>query len=117
MDRNDVYLQGRIGQNLKYGKTERGSEYATFSLVIEPVQNKQDKGSEATTYIRILVFEKHLVKYLHDVKAKEGQRVAIVAFINSRRTEVKGETIIQNSVIARDIIVAKTKQMKISAEE
>lgn len=109
MDRNDVFLQGTIGDGFKYCKSERGMTFATFNLIIEPPQAMQDKGSESVTYIRIMVFKTPLVKYLQRVGAKAGNRAAIVAFIYSRKVEVKGETIIQNTVIARDINIIKTQ--------
>lgn len=109
MDRNDVYLQGTIGDDFKYGKAESGFDYATFSLVVEASQFAKDKGSEAVTYIRIMVFKHYLVKYLKAVGARRGNKVNVWAFINSHKSEIKGQSIIQNNVIARDICIIKTQ--------
>lgn len=109
MDINQVHLQGRICEDYKYAKTETGSEFATFSLAVEG----KFKGVASTTYIRIMVFNSTLVQYLHDVKAKQGNRCTIYGTIQSYKREIKGMEIVQNTIIVQDITIRKTKKVKV----
>ena len=76
MDKNIVMLEGIIGDDYKYGKTQDGKEYATFSLCINSYMKEFADSTERThsqTYIRIFVFDKKQVAYLQKVKARRGQ--------------------------------------------
>ena len=113
MDKNIVLLEGRIGNDFKYGKTTDGKKFATFSLVITPNTREEihddteRHGSE--TYIRVMCFDKRQVDYLVHVKANCGHRVAIYARLASHKTEYRGIEFIQNNVVVRDISVLTTK--------
>ena len=113
MDINEVFLQGRIGDDFKYAKDREGKEFATFSLCL----NGKFRGSDAVTYIRINVFHPIQIKYLHDVHAHIGNRVTISGFLQSYKKEIKGENIIQNTVIVRDISIRKTQNSETQNSE
>lgn len=110
MDRNDVYLEGRI-RHSKFGKTKTGKPYATFALVVHDLYNKEyresTEGHKDWDSIRIMVFDKKLVDYLRAVKMQDEQKAIVNARISSGRTEHKGETFIQNVIIARSISIVK----------
>lgn len=113
MDLNIVFLQGKIGNDLQYKKTSEGSQFATFSVVVnsfsKDMKDSTEKRSE--TYIRVMCFDKHIVEYLQRVNAKQGNKVSILARLNSHKSEYKGISFIQNDVIARDVVVVKVKDV------
>lgn len=112
MDKNIVLLEGLIGDDFKYGKTQDAKEYATFSLCINSFIKDLADSSERThsqTYIRIFVFDKRLVEYLHKVHAKRGQRASVFGRLTSVKNEYKGNSFITNNVTCRDVKIIKTK--------
>lgn len=113
MDLNIVFLQGKIGNDLQYKKTSEGSQFATFSVVInsfsKDMKDSTEKRSE--TYIRVMCFDNRIVEYLQRVNAKLGNKVSILARLNSHKSEYKGISFIQNDVIARDVVVVKVKDV------
>ena len=112
MDLNIVFLQGRIGNDLQFKKTESGSTFATFTAIINSYSKdlKDNTEHRTDTYIRVMCFDKRIVEYLQKVGAKQGNRVNVMARLNSHKSEYKGVEFIQNDVIARDVIVVKTKE-------
>lgn len=114
MDKNIVYLEGRIGTDFKYGKTQEGKDFATFSLVLSSSSYDREvhdstERNFSETYIRILCFDKRQVEYLRRINANSGQRVCVYGRLSSHRTEYKGVDFIQNNVVVRDLSILKTK--------
>lgn len=111
MDLNIVFLQGKIGNDLQYKKTSEGAQFATFSVVVNSFAKEIKDSTErrTETYIRVMCFDKYIVDYLQRVNAKQGNKVSILARLNSHKSEYKGISFIQNDVIARDVVVVKVK--------
>lgn len=112
MDKNFVMLEGHIGNDLSYGKTQDGKEFATFSLCIDGYSKDYHDTSERKhgfVMVRIMVFEKRLVDRMHELKVRTGTRLSVFARLNSHRTEYKGISYIQNDVVVRDMSVIRTK--------
>ena len=113
-DKNIVLLEGRIGEDYKYGKTQDGKEFATFSLVIAatnpPLPQDQDELNRPTTYVRVFAFDKRQIEYLRKVKARSGYRASVFGRLNSSHTEHKGISIMSNNVVVRDIHIIKTQE-------
>lgn len=113
MDKNIVILEGKIGDDFKYGKTTEGKEFATFSLVISSAsafhKGYQDDSErrKPETYLRIMVFDAKQVDYLHKIGAKNGHTAIIYARLSSHKTEYKGIDFIQNNVVVRDLSIIK----------
>lgn len=115
LDKNIVFLEGVLGDDFKYGRTEDGKEYATFSLCVNSFIKEISDQTERThsqNYIRTTVFDKKQVEYLRKVNAHRGQRATIFGRISSFKTEYKGIEYIQLSIIVRDIGIIQTKAVK-----
>lgn len=115
LDKNIVFLEGVLGDDFKYGLTEDGKEYATFSLCVNSFIKEISDQTERThsqNYIRTTVFDKKQVEYLRKVNAHRGQRATIFGRISSFKTEYKGIEYIQLSIIVRDIGIIQTKTVK-----
>ena len=115
LDKNIVFLEGVLGDDFKYGRTEDGKEYATFSLCVNSFIKEISDQTERThsqNYIRTTVFDKKQVEYLRKVNAHRGQRATIFGRISSFKTEYKGIEYIQLSIIVRDIGIIQTKTVK-----
>lgn len=115
LDKNIVFLEGVLGDDFKYGQTEDGKEYATFSLCVNSFIKEISDQTERThsqNYIRTTVFDKKQVEYLRKVNAHRGQRATIFGRISSFKTEYKGIEYIQLSIIVRDIGIIQTKTVK-----
>jgi len=114
LDKNIVWLEGLIGDDYKYGRTEDGKGYATFSLCvnsfIKEISDKTER-SHSQNFIRTTVFDKKQVEYLQRVGAHRGQRVSIFGRISSFKTEYKGIEFIQLSIVVRDISIIQTKKV------
>ena len=120
MDKNIVLLSGIIGDDYRYGKTQEGKEFATFSLCINAYQKEFADDTERThsqTYIRIFVFDKRQLAYLHKVNAHRGQRASVFGRLTSVKNEYRGNTFITNNVTCRDIEIIKTKKEKDNGEQ
>lgn len=115
LDKNIVWLEGVIGDDFKYGRTEDGKEYATFSLCvnsfIKEISDKTER-SHSQNFIRTTVFDKKLITYLQRVNTHRGMRVSVFGRISSFKTEYKGIEFIQLSIIVRDIGVIQSKSVK-----
>ena len=112
-DKNIVILEGVVGDDYKYKKTQEGKEYATFSLCINSFDKELADSTERThsqAYIRIHVYDKRLLEYLQKVDAHRGQRANVFGRLVSFRSEQKGISYIVNNVICRDISIIKTKE-------
>ena len=112
MDLNIVMLQGRVGNDLQFKKTSEGATFATFTTIINSYSKDLKDSTEhrSETYIRVMCFDKRIVEYLQKVGVKQGNRVNILARLNSHKSEYKGVEFMQNDVIARDVVVVKIKE-------
>lgn len=110
-DKNIVILGGLIGDDYKYGKTEEGKEYATFSLLVNNFSKDFADATERThsqQMLRITCFDKQQIEYLQKVGARRGVRVEILGRLTTFKKEYKGNPFIQMSVTVRDIEIVKT---------
>ena len=115
LDKNIVWLEGLIGDDYKYGRTEDGKEYATFSLCVNSFIKEISDKTERThsqNFIRTTVFDKKLIAYLRRVDAHRGIRVSVFGRLSSFKTEYRGIDFIQLSIVVRDIAVIQTKSIK-----
>ena len=97
----------------KFGKTQEGKEYFTFSLCVNSFLKDMSDSTERThsqVFIRIFVYDKKQIEYLHKVKAHRGQRASIFGRLSSFKNEYRGNTFMTMNVICRDINITKTKQ-------
>ena len=113
LDKNIVFLEGLLGDDFKFGRTDEGKEYATFSLCvnsfIKEISDKTER-SHSQNFIRTTVFDKKQLEYLKRVDAHRGLRVSVFGRISSFKTEYKGIEFIQLSIIVRDISIIQTKK-------
>ena len=115
LDKNIVWLEGIVGDDYKYGRTEDGKEYATFSLCVNSFIKEISDATERThsqNFIRTTVFDKKQIAYLRKVDAHRGMRVSVFGRISSFKTEYKGIDFIQLSIVVRDIAIIQTKTLK-----
>ena len=113
LDKNIVLLEGIIGDDAKFGKTQEGKEYFTFSLCVNSFLKDMSDSTERThsqVFIRIFVYDKKQIEYLPKVKAHRGQRASIFGRLSSFKNEYRGNTFMTMNVICRDINITKTKQ-------
>lgn len=118
LDKNIVLLSGISGDDVKFSKASNGKDYCTFLLLITTFDKEigdVDAHTRSMDMIRIMVFNNkktNLVDYLKSIGFKRGMRVTVFGRIQSYKTEVKGNSIIQNNVIVRDIEVIQTSVKK-----
>lgn len=115
LDKNIVWLEGLLGDDFKYGRTDDGKEYATFSLCVNSFIKEISDKTERThsqNFIRTTVFDKKLIAYLRKVDAHRGMRVSVFGRLSSFKTEYRGIDFIQLSIVVRDIAVIQTKSLK-----
>ena len=108
-------LEGLIGDDFKFGKTQEGKEFATFSLCVNSFIEEMSDSTERThsqTYIRIFVYDKKIVAYLHRIGAHRGQRANVFGRLTSFKNEYKGNTYMTNNVVCRDVTIIQTKTAK-----
>lgn len=120
MDKNFVILEGKVGDDAKWGKTQESKEYFTFSLCINAYAKEfadATERSHSVTYVRIFCYDKRQLEYLRKVNVKRGQRVSIFGRLSSAKNEYKGVTFMSNNVVCRDITVIKTKKEKNDGEQ
>lgn len=114
LDKNVVLLSGISGDDVKFCKASNGKDYCTFLLLITTFEKEMgdvDAHTRSMDMIRIMVFNNKktkLVDYLKKIGFRRGMRVTIFGRIQSYKTEVKGNSIIQNNVLVRDIEVVQT---------
>jgi len=121
-DKNIVLLEGILGDDYKYGRTTDGKEFATFSLHLNAFRRDMSDNTERThgqTFIRVFVYDKGQVEYLHRVNAHRGQRASLYGRISSHMNEYKGHSYLVNAVVCRDISIIKTRteRRNVTAEE
>jgi hypothetical protein len=104
-NKNIVILEGRVGNDLKYKKTKEGRVFATFTLEIDSFDKllRDTTESHSIVYIRIMVFDINIIRYMQRVKIKQGNIVNIFARLNNHIHEHKGETICLIDVVVRDL--------------
>lgn len=113
LDKNIVLLEGLIGDDFKYGKTQDAKPFATFSLCINAFLKEMADSTERThsqAFIRIFVYDKKQVEYLQKVKAGRGQRASVFGRLISFKNEYRGNTFVTNNVVCRDITIVNTKK-------
>lgn len=111
LDKNIVLLEGLIGDDARFGRTQEGKDFFTFSLCINSFMKEIADSTERThsqTYVRIFVYDKRQLEYLHKVDVHRGQRVSILGRLSSYKAEYKGNAYITCNVVCRDITVIKT---------
>lgn len=111
LDKNIVILEGVVGDDFKWAKTQEGKEFATFSLCIDSYIKEfadSTERSHSQTFVRINVFDKRYIEYLHRIKLHAGHRVSVFGRLNSSRNEYKGISLMQNNVVCRSIEVIRT---------
>jgi len=115
MDKNIVILEGLIGDDFYYGKTQDAKEFATFSLCINTYIKELADSTERThsqAYIRIFVYDKKQVEYLKRIEVHRGMRASVFGRITSFKTEYKGNSYMTNNVVCRDITIIQTIKNK-----
>lgn len=115
VDKNIVILEGLVGDDFKYGRTQDGKEYATFSLCINSFSKEMADSTERThsqAFIRIFCYDKRQLEYLRRVEIHRGQRVSVFGRLTSFKNEHKGISFISNNVVCRDITLIKMKSDK-----
>lgn len=115
LDKNIVILEGVVGDDLKWSKTQDGKEFATFSLCIDSyIKEFADltERSHSQTFVRINVFDKRYVEYLRKIKIHTGTRASVFGRLTSSRTEYKGISLMQTHVVCRSIEIIKTSSDK-----
>ena len=120
MDKNIVILEGVIGDDAKFGKTQDGKEYYTFSLCVNAYAKEfadTTERSHSQTFVRIFIYDKRQLEYIRKVNAKRGQRASVFFFFFSFKNEYKGITFMSNNVICRDIVIIKTKKEETKNEK
>lgn len=120
LDKNIVFLEGLVGDDGKFGRTEDGKEYYTFSLCVDSFIKEISDKTERThsqNYIRTTIFDKKQLAYLHKVDVHRGMRVSVFGRISSFKTEYKGIEFIQLSIVVRDIGVIQPRSMKKKKDE
>ena len=115
LDKNIVLLEGLIGDDAKFGRTQDGKEYFTFSLCINSFLKDMADSTERThsqAFIRIFCYDKRQLEYLRKVNVHRGQRASVFGRLSSFKNEYKGNTFMTLNVICRDITIIQTKAFK-----
>lgn len=113
IDENIVHLCGLIGDDYKDGKTSEGKEFITFSLCISTYVKDYADSTEknhSQTFVRLFVYDKKQIEYLRRMKTHRGLRVWVNGRLSSRKSEYKGISYIQLTVIVRNIAIIKTTE-------
>jgi len=112
MDKNFVFLEGSIGDDIKWGTADNGNKYCTFTLIIDAFFKETKDPTErdhSKTFVRVFVYGRQQLEYLQRVDVKQGNRASIFARLSSHKTEIASKNIIQLNVVVRDITIIKTK--------
>lgn len=114
MDKNICILEGVINDDAKWGKKkDNGREYFTFTLIVNSYNKEFADDTErnfSLSYVRIFVYDKLQLEYLHKVDAKRGQRATIFGRLQAYKAEYKGHSYFTLSVVCRDVKIIKTKE-------
>lgn len=119
-DKNFVILEGVVGEGVKKGKTVEGRKYITFVLCIDTYFKPLHDSTESEhhmTYIRLFCFDKNQVQYLERCKIRRGQRVSVFGRLQSSAHDIKGQHVIDVSVVVRDISVFKNSDDYVYTDE
>lgn len=113
MDKNIVILEGSVGDDLSFRRSQDGKEFVTFTLLVGGYSREYHDRSETrdVVYIRVMCFDGRLVERVRAMSLRNGSRVNILARLNSHRSEYKGISYIQNDVIVRDIVLVRTSSV------
>ena len=112
-DKNQVLLEGLVGTDAKFGKTQDGKEYFTFSLCINSHDKELGDSTERThsqTYVRIFLYDAKQIDYVKRVNIRGNNRVYVYGRLSSFKNEYRGNTFMTLNVICRDIGLIKTKE-------
>jgi len=112
-DKNIVMLEGVVGTDAKFGKTQDGKEYFTFSLCINSYDKEMADSTERThsqTYVRIFLYDRKQLDYVKRVNIHGNSRVYVYGRLSSFKNEYRGNTFMTLNVICRDIGLIKTKE-------
>lgn len=115
LDKNIILLEGIIGDDARYGKTHEGKDFYTFSLCVNSFLKEMSDDTERThsqAFIRIFVYDKRQLAYLHKINVHKGQRAMVFGRLSSFKNEYKGNVFITQNVICRDISIIQTKAYK-----
>ena len=107
--RNEVILVGRIKDKVKYAMSQTGNEYSYIILDVENQNNASEVVAQYYQNLHVTCFKRPVVKYLKTVEAKGGNIVIVFGYVGSFTNEIKGKYLIQNTIIAKEIFVVKTK--------
>lgn len=110
--RNEVILVGRIGKNMKFAMSQSGNEYVYFMLEVENQTHQGEWDNEYYQTLHIMCFKRNVIKYLKDVCARTGNIVIVFGYASSYLNEIKGKSMLQNSINATEVFVVKTKKDK-----
>lgn len=112
--RNEVYLRGVIADGFAYKKTKEGKEFATFLLEMNNIYARvEDRTAQDNIiYLRVMVFDTRLVRYLKENSAHPNDNVFIVARLNAHKVEYKGVSFYQTDILANDIVLTRKKTSK-----
>ena len=108
-DLNECLFVGKIGSNIKKGKTQNGEPYIGFLLRCEPVANSNSSKNNQSQMISIRCFKPKVIRYIEDVKAKMNTNVVVIGFVSSYPTEVNGKRLTANSINANHIYCIQVK--------
>lgn len=107
--RNEVILVGRIKDKVKYALSQTGNEYVYFLLDVENQTHASEVAAQYYQTLHVTCFKRPVTKYLKNVEAKGGNIVIVFGYVGSFTNEIKGKYLIQNTIIAKEIFVVKTK--------
>lgn len=110
MDINLCTFVGKIGSNIKKGKTQNGEPYIGFLLRCEPPANANSSQNNQSQMISIRCFKPKVIKYLENVGAKMNDNVVVLGFVSSYMTEVKGKSLVANSINGNQIFIIKVRK-------
>ena len=104
--RNETIIVGRIGKPIKYAQAANGNSYAYMAVECEARDNPIT-DERLIPIVHVSTFKSHLVKYLKDVGAKANDTIIVFGFISSYGSEIKGQKIISNNIVANALYIAK----------
>lgn len=112
-DVNMVFLNGHIKGKPIYGKSTNGKNYVSINVMMENTFDSwagSDENERKWTvqYARVMSFDNKVIEYLKAAKASNATRVEVKGWLSSRTDNVRGKTVINTCVVARDIMVVKT---------
>ena len=115
-DVNMVFLNGLTKGKPIFGKSTNGKNYVSLNVVMENTFDRWAGSDEnerqwTTQYARVMSFDNKLIDYLKAVGIDNGTRVEVKGWLSSRIDNVRGKTVINTCVVARDIMVIKTVGM------